>query len=153
MMLVLVLPVSPARKKMGKLPRRSPCLEAPRRRSASRTRESISSLPAPPGSLASAAGATLALFPLRKYHSTASTINASRGQRAIQQREDQFRDVTGCQARTKFGIGPAQHLGVHRSRTHADSADAVRPAFYGDRLRQADDPVLGDVVGGQAREL
>src|ERR1039458_9902407 len=49
MTLVLVLPVSPTRKKMGRPTRRSPCLEAERRRSASRTNASISSLPAPGG--------------------------------------------------------------------------------------------------------
>src|SRR6185437_8932998 len=76
-----------------------------------------------------------------------------RSQRAIEEREDQFGDITGGQAGAKFGIGPAQHLRIDRSRAHADGADAMRPAFYGDRLGQADDPVLGDVVGGQPGEL
>src|ERR1035438_2214346 len=80
MTLVLVLPVSPTRKKMGMPIRRSPCLEVERRRSASRTKASISSLPAPPVSAAAleaaAAAAAFSFFRWRRNQTT-STINAT----------------------------------------------------------------------------
>ena len=78
---------------------------------------------------------------------------AGRGQRAVQQGDDEFRDITGCQAGAKLGVGLTQHLGVNRARAHADGADAVLLAFHRDRLGEADDPVLGDVVRGQPGEL
>ena len=66
---------------------------------------------------------------------------------------DQPGDIIGGQAGPQRGVGPAQHLGVDGARADADGADAVRTALHRDRLGEADDSVLGDVVGGQAREL
>ena len=60
---------------------------------------------------------------------------------------------SGVRPGTQRGVGPAQHLGVDGARADADGADAVLPALHRDRLGEADDPVFGDVVGGQAREL
>src|SRR5271165_3253164 len=62
-------------------------------------------------------------------------------------------DVTGGKAGAQCRIGLAQHLRVDCARADANGADAVLLALDGDRLGQPDNPVLGDVVGGQAREL
>src|SRR6266536_1339596 len=72
---------------------------------------------------------------------------------AVKQVDDQVSDITGCQAGTKLGIGLPQHLGVDSARTYANGADAMLSTFHRDRLGEADDPVLGDVVCGQPREL
>src|SRR5215472_16036545 len=73
---------------------------------------------------------------------------ADRSQWAVQQRDDQLRDVVWGQARAQGRIGPAQHLGVDGAWAETDGADAVLLALDRDRLGEADDPELGDVVGG-----
>jgi len=74
---------------------------------------------------------------------------AGRRQRAVEQRDDQLRDITGGQAGTQRGVSPAQHLGIDGAGTDANSTDAVLFTLHRDRLGEADDPVLGDVVRGQ----
>src|SRR6266568_3544770 len=78
---------------------------------------------------------------------------ACRGQGAVKKRKDQFCDITGCQAGTQLGIGLTQHLGIDGARADANGTDAVFLTLDRDRLGEADDSVLGDVVCGQPREL
>src|SRR5262249_42065331 len=72
---------------------------------------------------------------------------AGRRQPAVQQRDDQLRDVAGGQARAQGRIRPAQHLGVDGTRAQANGADAVLLALDRDRLGQPDHPVFRHVVG------
>src|SRR5262249_15257963 len=74
-------------------------------------------------------------------------------QRAVKQRDDQLPAIRGGTAGPQRGVGPAQHLGIDGARTDADGADAMLFTLHSDRLGEADDAVLGDVVRGQPGKL
>src|SRR5690348_7039665 len=100
------------------------------------------------------------MSPRRAAYSAGSRVGeewdvgpAGWSERIVEQRHDKPTDIAGREPGAQRRVGAPEHLGIDGARTDADGADPVSSALDGNRLGEADNPVLRDVVGGKAREL